>query len=191
MTLPMYVLEPPVRKTYDIESRRPAICGRLTINPTWMPCCGLWKKFPIILDQYPDMALHIVGSHPPREVANLTRQNIKVHGFVTDERLDEFYDECRLVVVPLRYGAGMKGKVVEAMEKGLPMVTTDIGAEGLSNSSNMLEIANEADEFAAAVCRLYDDVDRLSQMREAGYDYIEEHFSRDSAWKVLNKAITE
>ena len=193
MTLPMYVLEPPVRKAYDIESREGLLfVGGFNHKPN--VDAMLWfveEVFPIILDQYPDMALHIVGSHPPREVANLTRQNIKVHGFVTDECLDEFYDECRLAVVPLRYGAGMKGKVVEAMEKGLPMVTTDIGAEGLSNSSNMLEIANEADEFAAAVCRLYDDVDRLSQMREAGYDYIEEHFSRDSAWKVLNKAITE
>jgi len=121
-------------------------------------------------------------------VEDLARDRIIVHGFVSEERLDEFYNECRLAIAPLRYGAGMKGKVIEAMEKGVPIVTTDIGAEGLSNSNNMLEIANEADEFATAVCRLYDDAERISQMREAGYDYIEEHFSREFALKILNRA---
>ena len=190
MTLPMYVLEPPVRQAYDIESREGLLfVGDFTHNPN--TDAVLWfaeEVFPKILAQYPDMVLHIVGNKPPREVEDLARDRIIVHGFVLEERLDELYNECRLAIAPLRYGAGMKGKVVEAMEKGVPIVTTDIGAEGLSNSSNMLEIANEADEFAAAVCRLYDNAERISQMREAGYDYIEEHFSRESAWEILNRA---
>lgn len=191
MTLPMYVLEPPVRQTYDIESRKGLLfVGGFTHNPN--TDAMLWfaeEVFPKILAQYPDMVLHIVGNKPPREVEDLASENIIVHGFVSEERLDELYNECRLAIAPLRYGAGMKGKVIEAMEKGVPIVTTDIGAEGLSNSSNMLEIANEADEIAAAVCRLYDNADRISQMREASYDYIEEHFSRESAMEVLSKAI--
>ena len=191
MTLPMYVLEPPVRQAYNIESRKGLLfVGGFTHSPN--TDAMLWfaeEVFPKILAQYPDMVLHIVGNKPPREVEDLASENIIVHGFVSEEHLDELYNECRLAIAPLRYGAGMKGKVIEAMEKGVPMVTTDIGAEGLSNSSNMLEIANEADEFAAAVCRLYDNADRISQMREAGYDYIEEHFSRESAWEVLKKAI--
>ncbi len=193
LTMPIYVLEQPVRQAYDIESREGLLfVGGFNHNPN--VDAMLWfaeEVFPIILDQYPDMVLHIVGSHPPSEVTDLARENIIVHGFVSEGRLAELYDECRLVVVPLRYGAGMKGKVVEAMEKGLPIVTTDIGAEGFSNSSNMLEIANKADDFASAVCHLYDDVDKLSQMREAGYDYIEKYFNRESAWKVLKKAIAE
>ncbi len=191
LTLPMYVLEPPVRQAYDIESREGLLfVGGFTHSPN--TDAVLWfaeEVFPKILAQYPDMVLHIVGNKPPREVESLAGDRIIVHGFVSEERLDELYNECRLAIAPLRYGAGMKGKVIEAMEKGMPMVTTDIGAEGLSNSSNMLEIANEADEFAAAVCRLYDNAERISQMREAGYDYIEEHFSRESAWEVLKKAI--
>ncbi|NMD45046.1 MAG: glycosyltransferase, partial [Clostridiales bacterium] len=190
-TLLMSVLEPPVRQAYDIESREGLLfVGGFTHSPN--TDAMLWfaeEVFPKILAQYPDMVLHIVGNKPPREVEDLASENIIVHGFVSEEHLDELYNECRLAIAPLRYGAGMKGKVIEAMEKGVPMVTTDIGAEGLSNSSNMLEIANEADEFAAAVCRLYDNADRISQMREAGYDYIEEHFSRESAWEVLKKAI--
>lgn len=191
LTLPMYVLEPPVRQAYELEERKDLLfVGGFTHNPN--TDAMLWfaeEIFPEILAQYPDMVLHIVGNCPPKEVEDLARENIIVHGYVSDEQLAELYDRCRLVVVPLRYGAGMKGKVIEAMEKGVPVVTTDIGAEGLSNSSNMLEIANEADDFAAAVCRLYNDADRISQMREAGFDYIEEHFSRETAKEILNKAI--
>lgn len=52
-------------------------------------------------------------------------------GFVSEEELSELYRTCRIVVVPLRYGAGVKGKVIEALYNGAPVVTTSIGAEGI------------------------------------------------------------
>ncbi len=52
-------------------------------------------------------------------------------GFVSEEELSRLYAECRMVVVPLRYGAGVKGKVVEAIYNGAPIVTTSVGAEGI------------------------------------------------------------
>ena len=69
-----------------------------------------------------------------------------------------YLDKCRVSVAPLRFGAGMKGKIGEALASGLPVVTTSIGAEGvgLINGEHAL-IANDSEEFAGAVVRLYQD----------------------------------
>ena len=76
---------------------------------------------------------YIVGSKVTEEIKALEQpgNGIVVKGFVSEEELSELYRTCRLVVVPLRYGAGVKGKVVEAIYNGAPIVTTSVGSEGI------------------------------------------------------------
>ncbi|UWX04295.1 glycosyltransferase [Pseudoxanthomonas sp. NC8] len=89
------------------------------------------QVMPAIWSRYPDLKLSLVGANPTDQVRGLAGPRVEVTGYVSDEELARHYAEARVAVVPLRYGAGVKGKVVEAMQSGVPLVTTRVGAQGL------------------------------------------------------------
>ena len=132
---------------------------------------------------------YIVGSRAPEEILALDdpEHGIIVKGFVSDEELRELYNRCRIVTVPLRYGAGVKGKVIEALYYGAPVVTTAVGAEGIPDAASVMRIADKAEEFAAVVNDLYDDTAALAAMGEEAVRYIKEHNSMEAAWKVVEE----
>ncbi|HNV86592.1 MAG TPA: glycosyltransferase [Candidatus Omnitrophota bacterium] len=114
------------------------------------------RIFPLIAKRLSDVRLYIVGNDPPGEIQALRTDRIIVTGYVPD--LFWHLDRCRVFVCPLRYGAGMKGKIGTAMSSGLPVVTTSVGAEGmgLAHERHAL-IADDPEKFAAEVVRLYQD----------------------------------
>lgn len=144
------------------------------------------EVFPKVVSSFPDMKVYIVGSNPPELIRNLNGQNVIVTGYVTDEELMEYYAKCRLVVVPLRYGAGIKGKVVEALYHGLPVITTHTGAEGLVKTEAVLVVNDTCDEMAQAIVDLYTSIDMLNQLSRASITYVQENFSREHALQTLN-----
>ena len=101
--------------------------------------------------------------------------------------LEEMYKSTRLDIAPLRVGAGVKGKVVEAAYYQTPLVTTDIGGEGLDTSVGNMVIANDADGMAETIISLYEDYDRLREMSDAGRTFIEKYFTFENAEKILRK----
>ncbi|MGW9477000.1 glycosyltransferase [Saccharomonospora azurea] len=84
---------------------------------------------PLVREEHPTAVAHIVGSNPPQEVLDLERDGVVVHGWVRD--LAAMYREMRVVVAPLRFGAGVKGKVGEALAHGVPVVGTTLAVEGM------------------------------------------------------------
>lgn len=151
----------------------------------------LWfakEIYPAIRQQL-KVPFYIVGSKVTEEIQALEQPDngIVVKGFVTEEELAKLYGSCRVVVVPLRYGAGVKGKVIEAIYYGCPIVTTAIGAEGIPACEPVLEILDRPDEFADGVAALYQDPDRCGRMSRAAQGYIKEYFSVDAAWKVIEE----
>ncbi len=148
----------------------------------------LWfakEVYPKILEKYPNMKWHIVGGKVPLEVQELASDNIIVEGFLPDEDLEHLYRTCRMAVVPLRYGAGVKGKVVESAYFQIPLVTTSIGAEGLSRIEQFMVVEDEADALANSVCELYEDYDKLREMSDNGIDFISNHFTLKEAERIL------
>lgn len=135
------------------------------------------------------MNFYIVGSHAPEEITarHDPAGGVHVLGFVSDEALRELYNQCRLVVVPLRYGAGVKGKVIEALYYGAPVVTTPTGAEGIPDAGQVMRIAGTAEEFVSAVQTLYHAPERLSEMSEAAQRYVKEHNSMAAAWDAVKE----
>lgn len=131
----------------------------------------------------------VVGSKVTEEVRALEQpgNGIVIKGFVTEEELTRLYEECRIVVVPLRYGAGVKGKVVEAIYNGAPIVTTAIGAEGIPQAEDVLLVENEPEQFADRVTELYQDTDACRGMSRRTQEYIRDHFSMDAAWKRIEE----
>ena len=85
-------------------------------------------------------------------------------------------------MVPLRFGAGVKGKVLESLYNGMPTVTTAIGAEGIEDVEEVLEIADTAEEFARVTAELYRDEERLRKMAMGTQEYMKAHFSMDAVW---------
>lgn len=143
------------------------------------------EVFPAILDKMPDIKWHIVGNKPTEEIKALASDNIIVEGFVSDEKLEQLYGACRLAVVPLRVGAGVKGKIIEAAYYQMPVVTTDIGAEGISQDENALVVENDAQKMAERICELYNDSEMLREYANREKTLIENHYLLKNAIEVL------
>ncbi|MGN2254347.1 glycosyltransferase [Frateuria sp. GZRe12] len=144
--------------------------------------------YPRIRAKRPDIELHLLGDMPEVERTRLAAAGIRAHGRV--ESLDPWLSGCRVALAPLRYGAGVKGKVNMAMSHGLPVVATPIAAEGmnLADGQDVL-VADDAGNFAEAVLRLYDDEVLWMRLSEAGLANVREHFSFDAARHALDRAL--
>lgn len=144
--------------------------------------------FPVIREKL-DVNFYVVGSRVTEEIKALEQpgSGIIVRGFVSEEELSELYRNCRIVVVPLRYGAGVKGKVVEAIYNGAPIVTTSVGSEGIPGVEDVLLVEDKPEDFARAVAELYTDEKRLCELCARTQEYIKDHFSVDAAWEVVRE----
>ena len=144
--------------------------------------------FPLIREQLP-VNFYIVGSKVTDEIKALEQpgNGIIVKGFVSEEELSRLYADCRIVVVPLRYGAGVKGKVIEALYNGAPVVTTSIGAEGIPDAGQVMAVKDDPAEFAMEVLSLYQDASRCRQMSQETQSYIRRYHSIDAAWNVVGE----
>jgi GT2 family glycosyltransferase/glycosyltransferase involved in cell wall biosynthesis/ubiquinone/menaquinone biosynthesis C-methylase UbiE len=146
---------------------------------------------PLIQRERADAKLIIAGSNPTRAVLALARPGVEVRGFVSDEELETIYAEARVALCPLRFGAGVKLKVVEAMHRGVPVVTTTVGAQGLPDLSALCDVGDEAKSLAAATLRLLSD-DRLWLERvSAQANYVRSRFSIESMRLAVTTALAD
>lgn len=113
--------------------------------------------FPMIRKAIPGIKFHIAGSKPPERICALADDpDVVVHGFLPE--LEPLFSRIRLMVVPLRYGAGIKGKIASGISFGLPVISTSIGAESMPHGEGSGVIKVDAPQkFAATVISLYND----------------------------------
>jgi glycosyltransferase involved in cell wall biosynthesis len=118
---------------------------------------------PRVWERIPNLQITLAGAEPTPAVARLAGDRVRVTGYVPDVR--PLFESARLFVAPLRYGAGMKGKIVQSLAHGLPVITTSIGAEGIGIASgeNGL-IADDVRAFANGILQLYSDEALWSQV---------------------------
>uniref|UniRef100_A0A7C4VRE8 Glycosyltransferase n=1 Tax=Desulfatirhabdium butyrativorans TaxID=340467 RepID=A0A7C4VRE8_9BACT len=112
---------------------------------------------PLVHARMEGIHVYLVGSNPSEEVLKLASKDITVTGFVSDEELERFYNRSRVAVAPPRFGAGVKGKVIEALRFGLPIVTTTTGLQGLAHMSDCIAVADDPHSFAEHVLHLLTD----------------------------------
>ena len=139
--------------------------------------------------QVPCARLAIVGSNPTRRVQSLAGEAVSVCANVSDAELRRFYAEARVAVVPLRCGAGVKLKVVEALREGLPLVTTPVGAQGLPGLEAVASVCDDAAALADAVCDLLVDDALWARRSAAQIAYAAERFSAAALRESLLAAI--
>lgn len=144
---------------------------------------------PLVWKRYPELEVSLVGSNPTGEVRALAGERVEVTGFVSDEELSRRYARAHVAVVPLRFGAGVKGKVVEAMQQGVPLVTTSVGAQGLEGLDAVVSVADDAAAIAAdLIALLEDDAMWLARSRAAAL-YAQANFSREALGAALESAL--
>ena len=145
--------------------------------------------FPRVLARVPQARLRIVGSNPTAAVRSLEGQAISIAADVTAAQLAEVYAEARVAVVPLRFGAGIKLKVVEALQAGLPLVTTPVGAQGLDGLAAIATVAEDAATIARAICELLSDDAQWLTGAAAQITYAQERFSQAAVRGSLRAAL--
>jgi len=152
--------------------------GHYAHNPNEDAVCYFVKEIlPLIRQDIPGVGFYMVGSHITETVQSLASRDVVAVGYVP--YLPPYLDGCRVFVAPLRYGAGIKGKIGQSMGFGLPVVTTSIGAEGMNliDGEHVL-IADSPAAFARAVVRLYTDDLLWEELSKNALLHIKSNFSK-------------
>jgi len=125
------------------------------------------EVLPLIRRERPDVTLTVVGNGAGSEVWALAGEGVDVVGWVPE--ISEQLGRARVMVVPVRFGAGVKGKVTQSLAHGLPVVTTSVGAEGVGSggAADGLLVADDAESFTARALSLYDDLDLWTRLSSA------------------------
>ena len=190
-TIPMFIhdyfrSEP---LSFRMEGRAGLLCvGGFGHAPNLDAVRWMTKEImPLVLAKKADVVLHVVGSQMPEDIKALASPTFIPHGQVSDDELDSLYRSCALAVVPLRYGAGMKGKVVEAFEEGIPVVSTSIGLEGFTGLPKNIVPADTAEAFAKRILDLLADPAAAEKLSHLQYRYIASFMSKEKAEKTFRE----
>lgn len=153
----------------------------------------LWfskEIMPLLTKYIPDIKLLVIGSNPPQSVTNLSSKNIRILGYVED--VAPYFSKSKVFVAPLRYGAGVKGKIGQAVEYGLPVVSTEIGIEGmhLKNERSCL-VANDAEDIAQAIIKLYSNKKLWLKLSNESQKVLEKYFSPQVAQNSFSQIVKD
>jgi glycosyltransferase involved in cell wall biosynthesis len=138
-------------------------------------CGTIWPRVRAAL---PEARLFVVGADPPAEVTahHAPSDGIEMTGYVKD--LHELYRTVRVAVAPLRFGAGLKGKVVASLAVGVPCVVTSIAGEGMpAGVTNAIAVTDDPEDFARAIVDIHANPERWLRMSDAGVAYARANFS--------------
>ncbi|MBK6508276.1 MAG: glycosyltransferase [Haliea sp.] len=185
--IPLYLMESSEIEPYIWQDRADILfVGGFNHSPNVDAICWFVEEIlPLVIAACPNIKLNVVGSKAPASVQSLASKHVIIHGYLTDDELAEQYRRTRVVAVPLRFGAGVKGKVLEALQRGVPLVTTGIGAEGLPESDVAVNVKETAADFAQELI----EIDRGCSARLRKLDhysaYIDRYFSKSRASEIL------
>ena len=151
----------------------------------------LWyarEILPHVRTRLPGVTTYIIGSRLTASIKALGTDDLVILGHVPD--IEPYFSGCRVSIAPLRYGAGVKGKVNLAMSHGLPVVATTVAVEGmhLAEGDDVL-VADDPRAFAAAVQRAYEDPLLWARLSAGGRANVERHFSRAVARATLSELL--
>ena len=143
--------------------------------------------FPQIKQKLPQTKLYVIGSNPPEKITNLASKDVIITGFVRD--LDPYYDKCRLMLSPIRFGAGIKGKITQSLGKGLPVITNGMGAEGIDliDGKNCM-IADDKTDFANKTIQVYENKELWEKLSKNGLKTAK-NYSPELTLELLNSIL--
>jgi glycosyltransferase involved in cell wall biosynthesis len=182
------MLIPPSTTCLEFEQRAHFISiGNFRHAPNWDAV--LWLKhalWPLIRQRLPQAQLHVYGAYPPPKASALhnAKQGFHVLGWVDDAH--RVMNQARVCLAPLRFGAGIKGKLADAMACGTPSVTTAIGSEGMCGELPWAgAVVEDPSELADAAVRLYQDRELWQQAQQRGAAILAQRYQRGALGEAL------
>jgi len=181
-----FLLEPIELKTIEnlpsFEERNNFIfIGNFLHEPNWNAVQYLKETiWPLLRKQLPEVILHIYGAYPSQKVMQLhqPKDGFYIMGRAIDAQ--EVVQNARVVLAPLRFGAGIKGKLIEAMQCGTPSVTTTIGAESMHGNLPWNGfVTDDPQAFADAAVLLYQNKKLWIEAQLKGIEIINQHYSKN------------
>jgi GT2 family glycosyltransferase/glycosyltransferase involved in cell wall biosynthesis len=142
------------------------------------------EVMPFVREGLPGVRLHLVGSSP-EVVSHLAAEDIIVAGRVSERALRLLYGRIRLVVCPLRFGAGAKGKVVESLFFRVPAVVTPVAAEGLPGVEEYVVVPTSESDLAGRIIEVYTSRELWNQLSRRSSEYVSARFSREAAARAI------
>ena len=176
------------------ENRKDFISiGNFLHKPNWKAVLFLKENiWPGIRKKLPEAQMHIYGAYPSQKVFNLhnEKENFLVHGWAEDSKV--VMQKARICLAPILFGAGLKGKLVEAMQCGTPSITTYVGAEGINANLEWSGfICDDNEEFVAKAVALYSDEDLWENKQKFGFHTINQRFNKDSHFKLFRRKLED
>jgi glycosyltransferase involved in cell wall biosynthesis len=167
--------------------------GNFLHEPNWNGVLFLKEEiWPLIRKQLPTAELHVYGAYPSPKVTQLhnAKEGFYIKGRAESAR--EVMLNARICLAPLRFGAGLKGKLIDAMECGTPSITTSVGAEAMHGNLDWAgTIANNATEFATKAVELYNDKNKWLSARQNGANIVNTVFDKEKHAQLLFNKIEE
>ena len=142
------------------------------------------KILPLIHKTLPKVRLDVIGSNAPHHFQAYASEGVNIHGYVPD--IEPLFQSSRVFVAPLRFGAGVKGKIGDALSYGVPVVTTSVGAEGMQfEHDKEVLLANTPEDFANYVIQAYTNPELWQRLSDAGYEHIAKYFSPEAVERTI------
>ncbi|MBZ9729007.1 glycosyltransferase family 4 protein [Salegentibacter sp. JZCK2] len=167
--------------------------GNFLHEPNWNAVLYLKEEiWPLIKQELPEAKLEIYGAYPSQKVWNLHNEK---EGFIVKGRVEnaeKVMKNARICLAPIRFGAGLKGKLIQAMQCGTPSVTTIIGAEGIAGDLNWNGfISNDAKDFAKKAVQLYSEEKLWEKSVGSGFEIIASRFDKEEHRQEFSNRLSD
>ncbi len=172
-TIPLIFFEPPTTCPPFSEREDILFIGSFPHTPNVDAVIYFCREiFPLVRKKLPRVKFHVVGYKPPLEVMELNDiPGVIVHGFVKD--VTPLFQKCRLSVAPIRYGAGIKGKISRSLSYGVPVIATSVALEGMELEDNEhVLVGDTPEEFTNALVKAYRSKKLWTEMSSKGLERV-------------------
>jgi len=182
----------PAKTTLFSKRKHFMTIGNFRHAPNWDVVLYLQKIWPLIRKQIPEAELHIYGSYPPPKATALhnPKTGFLIKGWA--ENAFSVMEESRICLAPIRFGAGIKGKLLDAMIMQTPSITTSLGSEGMHDQEPWPGfIADDMTEFVEAAVKLYNDEEEWLNAQQNGTALLHARYDSEVLGAKLITKITE
>ena len=166
--------------------------GNFLHEPNWQTVLKLKKLWPKIKSKLPEAELHIYGAYATQKALQLhnEREGFLLKGRV--ENVEKVFSESKVLLAPIPFGAGIKGKLLESMQYGLPNVTSTIGAEGMNGNLPWNGfVCDDENEFVEKSVSLYQKDSDWLQLQKKGFEIIEKRFKKEDFLPQFSERLDE
>lgn len=178
--LPLFAEIKPAERSF-YERKNFVSIGNFLHEPNWQTVLKVKKIWPEIRKRLPEAEMHIYGAYVTEKARQLHNGKDKFLIKGRAESVEKIFENARLLLAPIPFGAGIKGKLLDSMVNGLPNVTSTIGAEGMNGNMDWNgHITDDDSDFVKKAVDLYNNENEWKKAQQNGYKIIESRFKKEN-----------